>query len=79
MTTTIVRINPPIPLNTPKGTAYAHFLIDNGIEDNLHWVCFQDDTGECWTWDNASVRATKNVTLNRTKISAFKEVTDDNN
>lgn len=47
--TKIVRIDPPIPLTTPKGPAYAHFLIDNGIEDNLLWVCFQDDTGECWT------------------------------
>jgi hypothetical protein len=65
----IVRIDPAIPLSTPKGTAYAHFLIDYGIEDNLHWVCFQDDTGECWTWDNSKVRATKNITVNRTNIS----------
>jgi hypothetical protein len=65
----IVRIDPAIPLLTPKGTAYAHFLIDYGIEDNLHWVCFQDDTGECWTWDNSKIRATKNITVNRTNIS----------
>jgi hypothetical protein len=65
----IVRIDPAIPLLTPKGPAYAHFLIDYGIEDNLHWVCFQDDTGECWTWDNSKVRATKNITIDRTNIS----------
>lgn len=73
MTVTIKRIDPPIPLNTPKGPAYAHFLIDNGLEDNLHWVCFQDDTGECWTWDNSKIRATKNITLGRTNISAIDE------
>ena len=67
--TEIVRIDPPIPLMTPKGSAYAHFLIDNGIEDNLLWVCFQDDTGECWTWDNSKIRATKNITIDRTSIS----------
>jgi len=67
--TTIVRIDPPIPLNTPKGSAYAHFLIDNGLEDNLQWVCFQDDTGECWTWDNSNIRATKNITIGRTNIT----------
>jgi hypothetical protein len=65
----IVRIDPAIPLLTPKGPAYAHFLIDYGVEDNLHWVCFQDDTGECWTWDNSKVRATKNITIDRTNIS----------
>jgi len=65
----IVRIDPAIPLLTPKGPAYAHFLIDYGIEDNLHWVCFQDDTGECWTWDNSKIRATKNITIDRTNIS----------
>lgn len=71
--TKIVRIDPPIPLTTPKGPAYAHFLIDNGIEDNLLWVCFQDDTGECWTWDNSKIRAAKNITIDRTSISEIIE------
>ena len=61
----IVQINPPIPLDTPKGSGYAHFLIDYGVENNLHWVVFQDLTGECWTWDNTKIRAQKNITLNR--------------
>ena len=66
---TIVRIDPPIPLMTPKGRAIAHFLIDTGIENDLMWICFQDDTGECWTWENSQVRARINKTVGRNTIS----------
>jgi hypothetical protein len=65
MTSSIVRIDPPIPLMTPKGRAVAHFLIDTGVENDLQWVCFQDETGECWTWENAHVRARVNKTIGR--------------
>ncbi len=61
----ITQLNPPIPLDTPKGAAIAHFLIDYGPESNLLWVCFQDDSRECWTWSNSDVRAQKNITLGR--------------
>jgi hypothetical protein len=67
--TTVTRIDPPIPLMTPNGRAIAHFLIDSGIENDLLWVCFQDDTGECWTWENSQIRARVNKTAGRTKIS----------
>lgn len=62
----IIQLNPSIPLVTPKGSAQAMFLIDYSPEHNLMWVCFQDDTGECWTWDNTKIRACKNITLGRT-------------
>ena len=65
MTSSIVRIDPPIPLMTPKGRAIAHFLIDTGVENDLQWVCFQDETGECWTWENADIRARVNKTIGR--------------
>lgn len=61
----ILQLNPPIPLNTPRGSALAHFLIDYSPEFNLYWVCFIDETGECWTYDNKDVRAQKNITLGR--------------
>ena len=61
----IVRIDPPLPLITPKGKALAHFLIDYGIEHDLFWVCFQNETGECWTWNNKDIRADKNITVGR--------------
>lgn len=65
----ITRIDPPLPVITPKGYAYAHFLIDYGVEHNLQWVCFQNETGESWTWDNKFIRMQKNITLGREKLS----------
>lgn len=67
----IKQLNPPIPVNTPKGPALAHFLIDYGIEHDFHWVCFQDTNGECWTWRNQELRAQKNITHGRDYISPF--------
>lgn len=62
---TIIQLNPCMPLMTPKGSALCHFLIDEGVEHNLLWVCFQDDSGECWSWANPDVRACKNITMGR--------------
>lgn len=61
----LIQLNPPIPLVTPKGTGFAHVLIDYGQEHNLQWVVFIDDTGECWTFCNSDVRIQENVTLGR--------------
>jgi hypothetical protein len=69
MQSTITRVDPPIPLMTPKGRGVAHFLIDYGMENDLMWVVFQDDTGECWTWENAQIRARVNKTMGREKVS----------
>lgn len=65
MTQTMLRLDPPIPLDTPRGSALAHVLIDYGAECDLLWVCFQDNKGECWTWNNAQVRARNNVSMLR--------------
>lgn len=70
----ITRIDPPLPLQTPKGKAMAHFLIDYGFEHDLYWVCFQDETGECWTWSNKDVRGQNNITAGRINIP--KEIRD---
>lgn len=61
----ITQLNPPLPLITPKGKAWAHLVIDYSQEHDLFWVCFQDDTGECWTWSNKDVRMQPNLTLGR--------------
>lgn len=63
----MLRLDPPIPVTTPKGDAWAHVLMDYSQEHSLLWVCFQDDTGECWTWRNKEIRIQKNITLGRTK------------
>jgi hypothetical protein len=65
----ILQLDPPIPDITPKGDGYAHLLIDYGPEYNLLWVCFLDDSGECWTYDNTQIRAQKNITMGRTFVS----------
>lgn len=67
----MIQLNPPIPLFTPKGEGLAHFIIDYGIEHNLYWVVFIDSTGECWTFQNPEVRATKNITEGRINITAL--------
>lgn len=62
----VQQLNPPLPLTTPKGSALAHLVIDYGPEHDLMWVCFQDDTGECWSWANPEIRAQKNISMGRT-------------
>lgn len=69
MKSAITRIDPPIPLMTPKGRGIAHFIIDYGMENDLMWIVFQDDTGECWTWENSQIRARVNQTIGRIKVS----------
>lgn len=61
----MLRLDPPIPVITPKGKAWAHVLIDYSQEHHLIWVCFQDDTGECWSWQNKDIRIQPNPTLGR--------------
>jgi hypothetical protein len=60
------QLNPPLPMNTPKGEGFAHFLIDYGPESDLYWTVFITATGEIWTFANREVRASKNITLGRT-------------
>jgi hypothetical protein len=62
----IVQLNPPIPVLSPKGKAMAHLVIDYGVEHDLMFTCFQDDTGECWTWRNSEIRAQTNISIGRT-------------
>ena len=63
----IIQLNPPLPLETPKGKGIAHFLIDYGIENNLIFVCFQNETRECWCWESKDIKIEQNITLNRLK------------
>lgn len=68
----MLRLDPPMWLSTPRGQALAHFLIDRGIDYDLEWVCFQQDSGECWTYLNSDIRAVDNLTLHR-KVSRKKK------
>lgn len=61
----ICQLNPPIPVNTPRGKGLAHLVIDYGPEHNLFWTIFLDATAECWTFSNTEIRARTNITMGR--------------
>lgn len=62
----ILQLNPPLPLDTPRGKGLAHLVIDYGVEADLIWVVFLDGTGECWSYRNQDVKIQKNITIGRT-------------
>jgi hypothetical protein len=61
----LTQLNPPIPMDTPKGSGLALAVIDYGLEHNLLWVVAIDDTGEVWCVPNADVRMQKNWSAGR--------------
>ena len=61
----LIQLDPPLVLYTPKGKAICHFLIAYGFEHDLYWVCFQHETGQCWTWNNKDIRIDNNSTAGR--------------
>jgi len=60
----MLQLNPPLPVQTPKGPGLAHVIIDYGVESDLVWVVFQA-SGECWSWRNQDIRAETNITFGR--------------
>jgi hypothetical protein len=67
----LLQLSPIIPLETPKGRAMAHFLLDYGEEHHLLWICFIDETGECWTFRNSEVKLQKNASMRPDKRAAW--------
>lgn len=68
----ITQLNPPLPLETPKGPGLAHFVIDYGPEAHLLWVVFLDEGGACWTIPNPEIRIQNNWSLRRReKVAAM--------
>jgi len=65
----MLRLDPPLPLLLRRNGAWvkglAHVLLDPGTEHDLQWVCFADESRECWTLRNQDVRAQDNVTAGR--------------
>lgn len=59
----ILQLNPTIPLDTPKGRAHAHFVIDYSQEHSFLFVCFINETGECWIFSQKEIRLEKNITM----------------
>jgi hypothetical protein len=63
----ILQLDPPIPLDTPKGAGFAHLVVDYGMDFDLCWTVFITKTRECWTFQNREVRAVGNVTFKRSE------------
>jgi hypothetical protein len=61
----MIRLNPPLPLITPKGKGWAYFLIDRSQEHHLEWVVFLDSNSECWTFQNTEIKIQSNYTSQR--------------
>jgi hypothetical protein len=72
----ITQLNPPLPMETPKGGGWAHFMIDYGPESALLWVVFMDADGACWTVPNPEVRMGFNWTMGRRKPEDLKKPDD---
>ena len=62
------QLNPPINVITPKGNGRAIGWIDYGPDYHLLWICFIDETRECWTLENPYIRQSANFTFGRKKI-----------
>lgn len=71
----ILQLNPPIPLDTPKGRGEAILVIDYSIEHSLFWTVLLNDTLECWTFPNRDVRAVPNYTIGRLSTISSRPVT----
>ena len=61
----LTRLEPPIPLNTVKGSGYAFAVIDYSFESDLIWVVALDESREIWCVPNAEVRMQQNWTAGR--------------
>lgn len=60
---TMIQCCPPVPLDTPRGRAWAYFVRDRSQDHDFEWVCFQRDTGEQWTYRSRDVRLMVNETM----------------
>lgn len=67
----MLQLNPPIPVETPKGRGVAQVLIYYGLEHNLIWVTALDDSGQVWCFQNKDIRLQKNITSGRCNVDAF--------
>ena len=70
---TMLQLNPPIPLSTPKGEGIAVMVIDYGIDHDLWWTVIisrGEHAGEIWTYANPEVRGVENITLGEAPMQA---------
>jgi hypothetical protein len=59
----VIQLNPPIPMETPKGKAWAFVMINPSQEHHLQWVCMICETREIWVFQNPQVKIEPNFTM----------------
>jgi hypothetical protein len=68
----LLQLDPALPVLIKQKEAWvkgmAHVLIDYGMEYDILWVVFADESRECWTVANKNVRAQENITAGRPPI-----------
>jgi len=62
----MLQLQPPIPVQTPRGPGLALVLLDYSTEFHLYWVVGLDGSGEVWTFANPDIRLRSNPTMGRT-------------
>jgi hypothetical protein len=62
----ILRLEPPIEMETPRGRGLAILFRDYGHDTDDMWTVVLGD-GAFWTFSNRDVHATANVTWGRLK------------
>jgi len=65
----LLQLDPPIPLETNKGTGYAILVIDYSQEHSLLWVVMMDESREIWCVPNEEVKGQVNWSMNRRKAA----------
>jgi hypothetical protein len=58
-----LRLDPTIPMRTPRGDGRAMVVLDPGEDNHLMWVVALDGSGQIWTYQNPDVRVLGNRTL----------------
>ena len=58
-----LQLNPVIPVETPRGKAMAHIMIDYGAEHYVLFLCFLDEARECRLYRNDEVKIQNNETM----------------
>ena len=61
----MLELQKPIWLETPHGEMLCHYIINNGVENELLFVGFITETGQCWTFPSSRVRASRNIMMGR--------------
>jgi hypothetical protein len=61
----ILQLDPTIPLETPRGKGFAHFLMDFGQEHYSYFGIFLDDTGQFWWISQKDCTLQYNITMGR--------------